>query len=74
MVRSTCTFDVHAQSCPTPSGSSVRGILQARILECVAISSSRDLPVPEIEPTSPALAGQFFTTEPAGKHLGREGG
>ena len=40
---------VHAQSCPTlcdpthwsPPGSSVHGILQARVLEWVAISSSR---------------------------------
>ena len=49
-------------------GSSVHGILQARILEWVAMSSSRDpgdLPDPEIEPTSlmsPALAGRYFTT------------
>ena len=27
----------------------------------------RDLPDPGIEPTSPALAGGFFTTEPLGK-------
>ena len=26
-----------------------------------------DLPNPEIEPVSPALAGRFFTTEPLGK-------
>ena len=38
------------------------GIFQARILECVAISFSRDLPDPGIEPMSPALAGGFFTT------------
>ena len=45
--------------------SSVRGILQARILKCVALPSSRDLPNPEIKPvslTSPALARGFFTT------------
>ena len=29
----------------------------------------RDPPGPEIEPTSPALAGGFFTTEPPGKPL-----
>ena len=34
-------------------GSSVHGIFQARILEWVVISSSRDLPDPEIEPSSP---------------------
>ena len=35
---------------------------QARILEWVAISYSRDLAGPGIEPASPALAGGFFTT------------
>ena len=55
-----------AQSCLTlcdpmdcsPSGSSVHGVFQARILEQVAISFSRGLPSPGIEPTSavsPAL-------------------
>ena len=29
--------------------------------------SAGDLPHPGIEPTSPALAGEFFTTEPPGK-------
>ena len=32
--------------------------------------SSGDLPNPGIEPTSPALAGGFFTTEPPGKPQG----
>ena len=48
----------------SPPGSSVRGILQARVLECVAMPSAGDLPDPGIEPTSltsPALAGGFFT-------------
>ena len=46
------------------------GIFQARILEWVAISSSRGFPNPGTEPTSlatPALAGKFFTTKPPGK-------
>ena len=30
-------------------------------------SSSRDLPYLRIEPTSPAVAGEFLTTEPPGK-------
>ena len=38
----------------TPPGSSVHGILQARILEGVAMPSSRDLPHPGIELESPA--------------------
>ena len=49
----------------SPPGSSVRGILQARILEWVAMPSPEDLPDPGIETaflTSPALAGGFFTT------------
>ena len=53
----------------SPPGSSVLGILQARTLEWVTISCSRDLPNPGIEPTypvSPAL-GRFFTTVPPGK-------
>ena len=48
-------------------GLSLHGISQARILEWVAIFSSRDLPDPGIKPVSPALAGRFFTAEPAGK-------
>ena len=51
----------------SPPGLSVHGIYQARILEWVAILSSRDLPDPGIEPASPALAGGFFTAEPPGK-------
>ena len=43
------------QSCPTICnhlGSSVLGILQARILERVAFPSPEDLPSPGMEPTS----------------------
>ena len=69
-----CVHAKSIQSCPTlcdlmdysPPGSSVHGILQARILEWVASPSPPgDLPNPGIEPTSlrsPALAGRFFTT------------
>ena len=57
----------------SPSGTSVHGISQARILEWVTLSSTRDLSDPGIEPTFPALAGRFFTTEPPGKNsVGRE--
>ena len=48
-----------------PPGYSVHGVLQARILEWVAMLYSRDLPDPVTKPTflmSPALAGGFFTT------------
>ena len=61
------------QSCPalcnpmdcSPLGSSIRGILQARIPEQVAMPPSGDLLDPGIELESlmsPALAGGFFTT------------
>ena len=46
-------------------GSSVLGIFQARILEWVAISSSRGLPNLgiELEPMSPALQANSFQAE-----------
>ena len=47
----------------SPSGSSVCGILQARILEWVGISSSRVSSWLRNQTQSPALAGRFFTTE-----------
>ena len=50
----------------SPPGSSVYGILQARILEWTAIPFSRGFLDPGIEPVSPALAGDFFTTKPQG--------
>ena len=60
-----------AQSCPTlcnpmdysPPGSSVHGILQARILEWVAISFSRG----SSEPRSPTLQVDALPSEPQGK-------
>ena len=48
----------------TPPGSSVHGISQARILECIAFPFPGDLPYPGIKPASlvsPALIGEFFT-------------
>ena len=45
-----------------PPGSSVHVILQARILEQVAMPSSGHLPDPGIKPASLYLIGVFFTT------------
>ena len=69
-----------SQSCPTlcdrmdcsPPGSLVHGILQARIMEWVAMPSSRgspsgDLPNPGIKPKSPALQVDSLLFEPPGK-------
>ena len=47
----------------SPPGSSVHGILQARILEWGAFPPPGDLPDPEIEPVSPVFCiGSLFTT------------
>ena len=55
----------------SPPGSSVPGVLQARILEWAAIPFSRGSSRPGMEPASPALpsalAGRFFPTEPPGR-------
>ena len=64
-----------AQSRPTlcdpkdcsPPGSSVHGILQARILEWVTIRSPGDLPNPGIEPGSPTLQANSSLSELPGK-------
>ena len=56
------SLQLHGHSSP---GSSVHEILQARILEWVAVPSFHDLRYPGIESTvimSPALADRFFTT------------
>ena len=49
----------------SPLGSSVHGILQARILEWLLLPTPGDLPEPGLKPmslVSPALAGEFFST------------
>ena len=63
------------QSCPTlcntmaysPLGSSVHGILQARILEWVAIPSSRGSSWPRHVSCGSWTAGRVFTAEPSRK-------
>ena len=84
-----CMCAKSLQSCLTlcnrmnrsPLGSSVHGILQARILKWLPFSSPRDLPEPGIKPeflVSPALVGGFFTTSttggaPRSTYKGRKG-
>ena len=50
-------------------GSSVHGILQARILEWVAIPFSRGSPNPEVEPGSSILQADALSYEPPGIQL-----
>ena len=49
--------------CSAP-GSSIHGILQARILEWVAMPSPPGLPDPEIETESPALLAESLSSGP----------
>ena len=68
---------LHAQSCPrlcdpndcSPPGSSVRGTLQARILEWVAMPSSRGSSQRGIKPMSCALQANSLLSEPPGKFI-----
>ena len=74
---------VHAkslQSCSTlcnpreysPPASSVCGILQGRILECIATPSSRRFSLPRDQTCvfcGSCIAGRFFTTEPLRKSM-----
>ena len=63
-----------AQSCPTLNdrmdcslpNSSVHGILQATILEWVAIPFSKDLPNPGIKARRPASQADSLPSEPQG--------
>ena len=63
------------QSCPTlcdpmnysPPGSAIHGIFQVRILEWVAMPSSRGLSRRKDLTCVSCIAGEFFTTEPPGK-------
>jgi len=51
----------------SPTGFSVRGVLQARILEWVAMPSSRGSSQPRDRTCVSCIAGGFFTTESPGK-------
>ena len=50
---------------------SVHGVLQARILEWVAIPFSRGPSQPGIEPRSPALQADALLSEPQGSPAGK---
>ena len=55
-------------NCSLP-GSSVHGILQARILEWVAIPFSMEFPDPGIKCRSPALHEDYLPSEPPGNYF-----
>ena len=65
----SCLILCNPMDC-SPPGSSVYGILQARILSELPFPPPGDLPDPRTEPVflmSSALAGGFFTTRAAWK-------
>ena len=55
----------------SPPDSSVHGISQARVLECVAISFSSGSSQPRDRTCVSCLTDGFFTTDPPRKHLSR---
>ena len=75
VVQDCCCCCLITQSCLTlcnlmdcsPPGSSVHGILQARILERVAISFSRGSSGPRDQTRISCIAGVFFTAVPPGE-------
>ena len=52
-------------------GSSVHGIFQARILECVAISFNKGSSLPKDRTWISCISGRFFSTEPPGSLHGQ---
>ena len=66
LVAQSCLTLCDPMDCGPPS-SSVHGILQTRILEWVAMPSSRGLPNSGIEPRSPALQADSLPSELSGK-------
>ena len=66
LVAPLCPTFCDRMDCSQP-GSSVHGILQARILEWVAIPFSRGYSDPRIEPGSPALQADSLPSEPTGR-------
>ena len=63
--HSVCPTLCNPVDCSLP-GSSVHGILQARILEWVAMPSCRGSSNPGIEPRSPALKAYILPSKPLG--------
>ena len=56
----------------SPPGSSVRGFPRHEYWNGLPFPVAGDLPYPGMECVSPALAGEFFTTEPPGILPGQE--
>ena len=66
LVAQLCLPLCSAMDC-NPPGSSVHAILQARILEWIAIATPGDLPDPGVESRFPTLQADSLPSEPPGK-------
>ena len=67
-VTQLCVTDCVLMDC-SPPGSSVHGILQARILEWVAIAFSKGSSQPRTQIGAPVLRADFLPSEPLGKPI-----
>ena len=62
-------FYLSIDLCSDPQLSPENGVLQQEYWSGLPFPPPGDHPDPGIEPTSPALAGEFLTNEPPGKPL-----
>ena len=69
-VLQSCPALCDSIDCSLP-GSYIHGIIQARIVECVPVPSSRGSSQPMDRATISCIAGGFFTAEPLGKPHGK---
>ena len=68
LVTQSCLALWDPMDCSWP-GYSVHGILQARVLEWISTSFSRDLPDPGDKPRSSVLQAESLLSEPPGKPI-----
>ena len=69
LVTQSCSTLCNTMDC-SPPGSSVHGVLQARLLECVAIPSYRGSSQPRDQTPVSCIAGRFFTVWASREALG----
>ena len=68
LVAKSCKTPCNSMDC-TPQALLSLGFPRQEYWRRLLFPSPGDLPNPGIKPTSPALAGRFFTTEPPGKPI-----
>ena len=69
LVTQLCLILCNPVDC-SPPGSSVHGVLQARMLKCVAIPFPGDCANPGFKPKSPAFQEDSLLSKPPGKPYG----